>query len=112
MKKSRNVFADLVALGVAVCAVCAAYAGNTANPDAIELVPLPKPVEFKSNIDSPVPFDETAVVCVDCPDAESVDWVGKHLKEWYGKHSPKVKAAASDATLLAGEEAYAAIVVD
>ena len=31
------------------------FAGNESNPDAIELVPLPQPVEFKSDIDRPVP---------------------------------------------------------
>ena len=44
----KTIFAAAVALAASLSA------GNKANPDAIELVPLPKPVEFKSNIDSPV----------------------------------------------------------
>ena len=33
-------------------------AGNAANPDAIELEPMPRPVEMSSDMDAPVPFDE------------------------------------------------------
>lgn len=65
------------------------FAGNEANPDAIELVPLPQPVEFKSDIDRPVVFDETVRVVVDCPDGFAAPWLDAHLKEWYGKFAPK-----------------------
>ena len=55
MRENRNAFAGLVALSLTVGAACLTQAGNKANPDAIELSPLPMPVEFKSDIDSPVP---------------------------------------------------------
>ena len=64
--------------------VATLLAGNDANPDAIELVPLPQPVEFKSDIDRPVAFDETVRVTVDCPDESAAAWLDAHLKEWYG----------------------------
>ena len=70
----------------------AALAGNVANPDAVELVPLPRPVEFKSDMDSPVVFDATTTVVVDCPDAAAVGWLAAHFAEWYGGQSPKVSA--------------------
>ena len=42
-----------------------ALGGNEANPDAVELAPLPMPVEFKSDMDIPVAFDSTTTVVVD-----------------------------------------------
>ena len=74
--KKYNMLIALI--GVALVA----FAGNNANPDAIELVPLPQPVEFKSDIDRPVPFDETVRVTVDCPDESAAAWLDAHLKEW------------------------------
>ena len=65
----------------AVCAALlpfAAFAGNKANPDAIELAPLPVPVEFKTDIDKPVAFDALTTVVVDCPDAEGAEWLKRH----------------------------------
>ena len=53
---------------LAFLAVTSAFAGNAANPDAVELVPLPRPTEFASDMDSPVTFDEVATVTVACPD--------------------------------------------
>ena len=53
-----------IMLAAAMVAVTAA-AGNEANPDAIELAPLPMPVEFKSDMDIPVAFDSTTTVVVD-----------------------------------------------
>ena len=47
---------------VAVVMSLSAVAGNEANPDAVELAPLPVPVEFTSNMDAPVAFDATATV--------------------------------------------------
>ena len=88
-----------------------AFAGNVANPDAVELVPLPKPVEFKSDMDSPVAFDATATVAVDCPDAESAKWLAAHFAEWYGDHAPKVVASglstSQPSSLSASDESYA-----
>ena len=67
-----------------------AVAGNKANPDAVELVPLPVPVDFKSNMDEPVPFDSTTTVKVCCPDAAALEWLSRHFGEWYGNLAPKV----------------------
>ena len=72
--------------------VVSAVAGNEANPDAIELAPLPLPVEFKSDMDKPVAFDATTTVTVDCPEAGAVDWLARHFVEWYGPQAPKVVA--------------------
>ena len=87
-----------------------ALAGNEANPDAIELAPLPMPVKFTSEMDRPVAFDAATTVVVDCPDAAAVGWLTNHFAEWYGDQSPKVKAgdaAAANADLPPGDEAYA-----
>jgi N-acetyl-beta-hexosaminidase len=89
-------------------AAASLFAGNTANPDAIELSPLPMPVEFKSDIDSPVPFDVGTTVTVDCPDASAVAWLGNHFREWFGEHSPKAVAGNVSLELRPGDEAYAA----
>ena len=77
----------------AVCAALlpfAAFAGNKANPDAIELAPLPVPVQFKADIDKPIAFDASTTVAVDCLDAEGAEWLKRHFSEWYGKDAPKV----------------------
>lgn len=88
-------------------AAATAYSGNKANPDAIELAPLPMPVEFKSDIDRPVTFDETTSVKVSCPDAAAVDWLSRHFAEWFGKNAPKVVKGDTRLTLKDGDEAYA-----
>ena len=93
----------------------AVFADNRANPDAIELMPLPAPVKFTSDMDHPVAFDATATVEVICPDVAAADWLGRHFAEWYGVHAPKVAAARSSATggdedtqerVPPGDEAY------
>ena len=76
-----------------VVVASAVFAGNEANPDAIELAPLPMPVEFKSDMDSPVAFDASTTVALDCPDAKGAEWLAAHFREWYGKDAPKVVAA-------------------
>ena len=58
----------------------AAFGGNAVNPDAIELAPLPMPVEFKSDMDSPVPFDRDTVVTVAGKCCESGDLIQEHTK--------------------------------
>ena len=83
------------------------FAGNEANPDAIELVPLPQPVEFKSDIDRPVVFDETVRVVVDCPDGFAAPWLDAHLKEWYGEFAPAAVSGSAGLSLKDGDEAYA-----
>ena len=94
-------------LTVFVAASIVAFAGNQANPDAIELVPLPQPVEFKSDIDRPVAFDETVRVTVDCPDESAAAWLDAHLKEWYGKFAPAAVGGSTGLSLKDGDEAYA-----
>ena len=91
----------------AVLAQPAAFAGNAANPDAIELAPLPMPVEFSRDMDSPVAFDASTTVVVDCPDAAAADWLAAHFAEWYGKLAPKTVPGKSGLSLKAGDEAYA-----
>ncbi|MBQ1569384.1 MAG: hypothetical protein IIZ70_05765, partial [Kiritimatiellae bacterium] len=61
-----------------------AFAGNKANPDAIELSPLPVPVAFKCDMDRPVAFDASTTVALECPGAEGAEWLASHFKEWYG----------------------------
>lgn len=82
-------------------------AGNAANPDAIELTPMPVPVEMTSDLDAPVPFDEATTVTVDCPDAEAVRWLASHLADWYGAFAPKAVAGPAGLALRDGDEAYA-----
>ncbi len=98
-------------IGLMLTAVAAfsmtAFAGNTANPDAIELVPIPAPVAFKSNIDAPVPFDAATKVVVECADPEGVAWLNRRFKEWYGAHAPTCAVGATGLELRAGDEAYA-----
>ena len=94
-----------------------AVAGNEANPDAVELAPLPVPVEFTSNMDAPVAFDATATVTVECPNPDAVPWLARHFVEWYGRQAPKVvlggsQLAATGAGAIncappEGDEAYA-----
>ena len=96
------------------------FAGNAANPDAIELAPLPMPVEFSSDMDNPVAFDSTATVVVECPDVAAAEWLSRHFAEWYGKDAPKVVAGAANLSLAEGggsgasrptvkDEAYAVV---
>ena len=97
-----------ILVAVAMFAVTAA-AGNEANPDAIELAPLPMPVEFKSDMDHPVAFDATTMVVVECPDAAAPGWLSAHLAEWYGKYAPKVMRGESGLILRDGDESYAIV---
>ena len=59
------------------------HKANGANPDAIELAPLPVPVSFRSDMDDPVAFDATTTVSIDCPDPEAAGWLSRHFAEWY-----------------------------
>ena len=89
-------------LSFAVCLMSSiAFAGNEANPDAVELSPIPVPVSFTRDMDRPVAFDATATVVVECPDAGAVDWLARHFAEWYGPQAPKVRAG--DAQHATGE---------
>ena len=70
------------ALTLCLALPCLAFAGNEANPDAIELAPLPMPVEFKSDIDNPVPFDASTTVVVECPDEAGAAWLAAHFVDY------------------------------
>ena len=85
----------------------AAFAGSKANPDAIEFEPLPRPVEFRSDMDKPVAFDASATVVVDCPDEAAAGWLSSHFAGWYGDQSPKVVVGTSGLKTKTGDEAYA-----
>lgn len=102
MKSHVVVLVFAVALSSSV-----AMAGNAANPDAIELEPMPRPVEMSSDMDAPVPFDEKTTVTVDCPDAAATAWLASHFRDWYGAFAPKVAAGACGLALRTGDEAYA-----
>ena len=91
-----------------------ATAGNKVNPDAVELMPLPVPADFKRDMDKPVPFNTTTTVRLLCPDTAASEWLSRHFGEWYGKFGPKVvgdsltSALGSDAQELIppGDESY------
>ena len=93
---------------------------NTANPTTIELMPLPVPRAFESDMDRPVPFDATTSVAVDCPDTEAAPWLARHFAEWFGAQAPQVAGPGegarprapemprpTSAVLPDGDEAYA-----
>ncbi|MDY5597576.1 MAG: family 20 glycosylhydrolase [Kiritimatiellia bacterium] len=101
-----NKFYSFVFLTVLALAL-SGMAGNAANPDAIELEPMPRPVEMSSDMDVPVPFDEKTTVTVDCPDDAATAWLASHFRDWYGAFAPKVAAGASGLALRTGDEAYA-----
>ena len=105
---SRLVSRVLMILGICIFAHCAAFAGNALNPDALELAPLPMPVQLKADIDSPVPFDARTTVTVECPDATAAAWLAAHFAAWYADAAPQVKSGATGLVLPEGEEAHAA----
>ena len=100
----RGVYGLLFAVALSPSVV---FAGNAANPDAIELEPMPRPIELVSNMDAPVPFDEKTTVTVECPDAAAAKWLDDHFAAWYGAFAPKAVAGAVHLALRAGDEAYA-----
>ena len=62
------------------------------NPDAVELAPLPAPVDFESDMDRPVPFDAGTAVRLDCPDPAAAPWLARHFADWFGAQAPRVVA--------------------
>ncbi len=91
----------LILLMAIVCSVTA-LAGNTANPDAISLEPIPAPVEMKVDMDAPVAFDATTTVTLDCPDAAAATWLAEHLGAWYGAfgHAAAARSVSSKHSVL------------
>lgn len=82
-------------------------AGNPVNPDACELVPLPAPVSFSSDMDAPVDFSSAAEVVVEVPDPAAVEWLNRRFADWYGKHAPRAVSGKTGLALMPGDEAYA-----
>lgn len=82
-------------------------AGNAANPNAIELAPIPLPAAFTADMDRPVAFDAATAVTVDCPDAAGVAWLNRHFAAWFGAAAPKAAAGPAGLALRPGDEAYA-----
>lgn len=97
----------MLAIILALVAARAAHAGNAVNPDAIELAPIPLPVEFASDMDHPVAFDAQTTVTLDCADPAGVAWLDRHFRAWFGKSSPHVTAGPTGLVLRPGDEAYA-----
>jgi len=93
--------------GLVILFAAVSFAGNAANRDAIELTPVPLPIELSSDIDHPVPFDAKTTVALDCPDTAGIEWLARHFTEWYGSQAPKVKAGKAALALRDGNEAYA-----
>ena len=85
-----------------------ASAENAVNRETVDLCPIPKPVEFRSDMDRPVAFDATAKVVVECPDAAAVRWLDAHLADWYAGAAPRAVAGETGLVLREGDEAYAA----
>ena len=83
-----------------VAIALSSLAGNEANPDALELAPLPLPVELQSDMDKPVAFDASTTVVVQCPDEAAAGWLAAHFKEWYGEDAPKVEANVANVEML------------
>ena len=45
----------------------------------MEMTPIPRPTDYAADVDSPVPFDSSTVVTVDCLDADAVRWLDSHF---------------------------------
>ena len=60
-------------------------AGNKVNPDALELTPVPSPIEMQSDIDAPVDFNAATAILVDCPDKLASQWLERHLAHNRGR---------------------------
>jgi len=88
------------------CALVA-RAGNVANPDAVEVAPIPFPVEFTQDVDRPVAFDASTQVTLECADVAGRDWLRCHFAAWFGESAPKVVEGATGLELRSGDEAYA-----
>ena len=82
-------------------------AGNAVNKQTVDFSPIPKPVEFASDMDRPVKVDATTTVTLECSDKEALKWLSTHFAEWYAVSVPRVVAGSTGLTLRDGEEAYA-----
>ena len=86
-------------------------AGNVANPDAVELKPLPVPVVFESDMDRPIRFDASLRIRLSVADpgarTASADWLARRLADWFPVSVPTVETAEDAKAVNGGDEAYA-----
>ena len=61
----------------------------------------PEPQKHDISLTEYVPFSS---VTITCPDANSLNWAKKHLKQWYGKLAPKVVLTTGDTSSMGNEE--------
>ena len=98
---------------LALLCVSSVSGGNAVNPDAIELSPIPRPVEMALDSDSPVALDGIVLFVGDSDAAkECGQWLAAHFREWYGEFAPKVtqgNAAGSGISVPEGDESYAVV---
>ena len=98
---------------LALLCVSSVSGGNAVNPDAIELSPIPRPVEMALDPDSPVALDGIVLFVGDSDAAkECGQWLAAHFREWYGEFAPKVtqgNAAGSGISVPEGDESYAVV---
>jgi len=87
-----------------VSALASHAAANRA--DVVDLMPMPKSVEFASDMDSPVPFDVGTTVTVECGESAE-EWLWTHFSEWFGAAAPKVRTGRTGLSLMDGDEAHA-----
>ena len=78
------------------------------NAATVDLVPIPRPVKFKGDMNRPVEFDATAKVVVECPDAAAAGWLDAHFAAWFAESAPRAVAGETGLDLREGDEAYAA----
>lgn len=86
-------------------------AGNAANQDAVEIIPLPHPVSFESDMDKARPFDKTLRICLSIADGNdreaSLSWLSGKLSKWFPASVPTSLLADGDAKVIpGGVEAY------
>ena len=79
------------------------------NPDAIDLVPIPRPAEMTLDSDRPVAFDKVKLQ-VDTPgsaaEKECAAWLESHFREWFGEFAPRVEPVQDLQAYWEGDEAY------
>ena len=88
-------------------------AGNVANPDAVELKPLPVPVAFESDMDHPIRFDASLRIRLSVADSgarkASADWLARRLADWFPASVPTVETAEDAKAVNGGDEAYVVV---
>lgn len=77
------------------------------NTTSFGYTPLPAPAEIALDDTTPVPFDNTSTVMLECRDNSSYDWLNTHFAEWYKELAPNVVRGSTGLSLRQGDEAYA-----